>query len=239
MICFFDEGESTLKVLYLRDGAETQQQMEALLFFSLVNLSKVIVDHDVTMVNIAAAIKHTAECSLQDEDIDAEDEDVDAEDEDVVVVEEGGVGQDAHADLAVNTNRIEETAQKPKGRGRRKAESPPPPPPEGHRRGPARQSKSNKDVVVAVPSELVVVESDKFTPVKPKRKYTKRRTVKPEKKTGMCFKYVSKQHVDCKTDKEVAPKLSAPKGKRNPGKSSDLTSKFLANFQSYLFNNMQ
>jgi len=224
VICFFDEGELTVKVLFLRDGAEKQQQMEALYFFSHVQMSKVITEYDVAMENVATAIKHTLEFMLKDELINSEATD----EEEEKSLDKIDITSNAKPDAVV-----EFVAELSKTRGRPKL-IPPLPPPEGPpRRGPARQSKTEKEGVVAVVSEVVVQSSDSevSSAKTTKKKYVGRKSVKAEKKTGMCFKYILKQHFDCKTNKEMAAVLPASKAKGKPGvKISDLTSKFLANF---------
>jgi len=223
VICFFDENEMTVKVLFLRDGAEKQQQMEASYFFTHVKMLKVITEYDVAMENVASAIKHTSEFTLKDELINSEGTDGKEESLDKI-----------HITSNVKPNAVVEfVAELSKTRGRPKL-IPPLPPPEGPpRRGPARQSKTEKEGVVAVVSEVVVQSSDSevSSAKTTKKKYVGRKSVKAEKKTGMCFKYILKQHFDCKTNKEMAAVLPASKAKGKPGvKISDLTSKFLANF---------
>ena len=134
MICFFDENEMTVKVLFLRDGAEKQQQMEASYFFTHVKMLKVITKYDVAMENVATAIKHTLEFTLKDELINSE-----ATDEEEESLDKIDITSNAKPDAVV-----EFVAELSKTRGRPKL-IPPLPPPEGPpRRGPARQSKTEK-----------------------------------------------------------------------------------------------
>ena len=176
----------------MRDGAEKQQQMEASVFFSHVNMSKVIIKYDVAIKYIATAIDHTTECTLEDE---VNDESVSQDKEEIETTDREDKSNEKIDLVANKPDAVVESVPKPsKGRGRPKSVPLPSPLPEGDRRGPARPCKSDRekeDGQFEEGSRDCASDDIALAPSVKRKPPAKRKAAKAGKKTGMVLKNIS------------------------------------------------
>ena len=192
------------------------------LFFSQVNMLKVLIEESVALANVSVSVSHVTGETLDDE-----------------VCEEVSSTSEAEKDTEdkIDEKQVAPIIKPLKGRGREKAVLPLP-----DRRCPTRLCKSQHEKdVVSKTSEAETEDEDINASAKKKKKFPARRKVAKAVKKGMGSKNISKQHaLTCRPDKEVAPKLP-PKGgrKKLDVVCTDLTtSKFFlssCNFHLILF----
>jgi len=126
VICLFDEDLSNkvIMVYFLRDGKSEQQRMEAVLFFSKVNLSKDIIEQDSGLACLSASVSLVLEGSFVEEVVDSDNSDNDDESpkivEDQQEKDEGAT--ERHEVAATLTPAIPKAVAPPKKCGRKAIE---------------------------------------------------------------------------------------------------------------------